>query len=287
MFESKSVELTINSQKIKVHGFSTGAVKVKTKFLEASRKGLFAQLDIIFNKRFTEWLPVWVWVIEHPEGIYVIDAGITSDTMSRAYFKVLGFFSNWVNTSLFKFKVNRQEEIDKQLESINISPNAVKVLILTHLHVDHILGIKHFPKAEILVNRLEWNKPSGDVPRLYPEWFKPVLVDLDERFETFNNARFLTKAKDVLLIHTPGHTHGHSSVVLKTDQGNILFAGDICYYQQQLSYDRYAGANISAGEIKNTYKKILNFAASTKVIFLPSHDKDAAIRLDGLIPLVP
>lgn len=286
MFESKTVELTINRQKIKVHGFSTGAVKVKTKFLEASKKGLFAQLDIILNRAFTEWLPVWVWVIEHPEGIYVIDAGITNNTMNPTYFKALGFFSNWVNTTLFKFKVSRQEEIDKQLESINISTNSIKALILTHLHIDHILGIKHFPEAEILVNRMEWNKPSGDVPKLYPQWFQPVLSDLDEKYGTFNNARYLTKAKDLVLIHTPGHTHGHCSVLLNTDQGNILFAGDICYYQQQLFNDKYAGANISAGEIKDTYKRVLAFAAQSKLIFLPSHDKEAAMRLEALSPLV-
>ncbi|HEV9036146.1 MAG TPA: hypothetical protein VGQ51_05985 [Puia sp.] len=29
----------------------------------------------LLDRHFTEWLPVWVMVIEHPEGIFVIDTG--------------------------------------------------------------------------------------------------------------------------------------------------------------------------------------------------------------------
>jgi len=287
MFDSKSTTVTINGAPVKIHAFSTGAVAVKTKFLEASRRGLFAQLDIIFNKAFTKYLPVWVWVIEHPEGIYVVDTGIISDVHKKGYFKILGLFSNWINTKLFKFKIERQEEIDKQLESFDISVSDVKALILTHLHVDHILGLKHFQGTEILVSKLEWEKPSGAVFKLHPTWFKPTLVDLNQKFATFENAAFLTNSKDLLLIHTPGHTHGHASVLLKTDQADIIFAGDICYYQQQLPGNKFAGANVSLTKTKNTYNNILNFAESRKVVFLPSHDENAAERLESLHFLTP
>lgn len=32
-------------------------------------------LDIVLSRRFTEPLPVWAWVIEHPKGVIVIDTG--------------------------------------------------------------------------------------------------------------------------------------------------------------------------------------------------------------------
>ncbi len=92
--------------------------------------------------------------------------------MNKQYCKVLSMFSIWVNTTLFKFTVDPHEEVDKQLERLVISPPNIKALILTHLHIDHILGIKHFEKTDILVNKLEWDKPSGDVARLYLQWFK-------------------------------------------------------------------------------------------------------------------
>lgn len=195
---------------------------------------MFGQLDIIFNPKFTGWLPVWVWVIEHPEGIYVIDTGISANIVEKGYFRPLSIFSRWVNNTLFKFRITPDDAPDKQLKHLGISISDIKAVILTHLHIDHIDGLKYFPNVEILVNKLEWEQPSGDVPKLYPSWFKPVLIDLNEKYDVFENTKSITASNDVKLIHTPGHTKGHASVLLKTDQANIIFAGDICYYEDQL-----------------------------------------------------
>jgi N-acyl homoserine lactone hydrolase len=67
MFANVSAEVKIKGTRVKIHAISTGTVSVKTKFRESSKKGLLAKLDFIFDKTFTEWLPIWVWVIEHPD----------------------------------------------------------------------------------------------------------------------------------------------------------------------------------------------------------------------------
>jgi len=283
IFNNQSKSFTsIDGHPIKVHLVSTGAVAVKTKFREARRKGLLAMIDFILDKTFTEWMPIWVMIIEHPEGIFVIDTGENSNVSDRGYFRSSGWFANWFNTSQFKFNVDREEEIDKQLESLKIPKEKIKTVVLTHLHLDHIDGLKYFPQTPIMVNKSEWEKPFGDLPRLYPQWFKPVLIDLDDKYDAFEHAYFLTISKDLILVRTPGHTWHHCSVILKTADAYIFFGADICYLQQQLIDEKYSGANASHRLSKDTYSKVKLFCENKKVVFIPSHEAAAAERLKNL-----
>jgi len=271
--------LTINENPIKVHGISTGQVSVKSKFRETTKKGILAALSFILDRNFTEWMPIWVWLIELPEGIFIIDTGENSRVNENNYFRSSGLFANWFNTSQFKFEVKPDDELDQQLKKIGIKINDIKSVILTHLHLDHIDGLKFFPETPVIVNRFEWEKPYGDLPKLYPSWFQPTLVDLDSDFLVFKKTKSLSEGGDLIMVETPGHTHGHSSVLLRTDQGYILFAGDVVYHQSQLIENKFSGANIDFKKARETYITIKEFVKTNPLVFLPSHDKDAGNRL--------
>ncbi len=279
MFETQTITVTINGTAAQVHLVSTGAVAVKTKFRDARYKGLPAMVDFMLDKKFTEWMPIWVMIIEHPEGVFVIDTGENANVTDKDYFRSSGFFANWFDTTQFKFIVEQKEEIGPQLQQLHIDTSHVKSVVLTHLHLDHIDGLKYFPSSEILVNKYEWEKPYGDLPKLYPSWFKPTLVELNESYDVFKNVKFLTSSKDIILIQTPGHTYGHCSVLFKTDEYYIFFGADICYSQKQLQEKKYSGTNCSHKLASDTYKKVSAFVKTHKTIFIPSHDADAARRL--------
>ncbi len=287
MFNAQSIDLkTITGQPIKVHLVSTGGVIVKTKFRDAKRTGLAAKIGFMIDKKYTDWMPIWVMVIEHPEGIFVIDTGENSQITDPDYFNFSGPMVKWFNTTQYKFKVEREEEIDKQLQFLNISNDKINTVILTHLHLDHIDGLRHFPGKKIIVNRAEWEKPYGDLPKLYPSWFKPELVKMDEPYNVFDKAHYITEAKDIVLVETPGHTWHHCSVIIKTEQCDIFFGADICYCQQQIIEEKYSGANASHKLSKDTYSKVRSFCKSRKTIFIPSHEATAAGRLKRMEFLV-
>jgi len=279
MFRKQTIPVSVKGINAKVHLVSTGAVSVKTRFRDARFKGLPAMIDFMLDRKFTEWMPIRVMIIEHPEGIFIIDTGENARVNDKGYFKSSGFFENWFNTTQFKFVVNANEEIGPQLQQLNIDIKKVKAVVLTHLHLDHIDGLHYFPSTEILVNKYEWEKPFGDLPKLYPSWFKPTLVDLDESLDIFEHTKSLTAAKDIFLIQTPGHTYGHCSVLFKTDDFDIFFGADVCYSQHQLLENKYSGANCSHQLAEDTYKKVIAFIKSRKTIFIPSHDADAPTRL--------
>lgn len=285
MYNPVTIELSTKGRPLRLHLVSTGVVSVKRRYREARSRGPAALLDFMFDNRFTEWLPIWVMVVEHPDGTFLIDTGEIAAVMDPDYFRPSGLVARWFDRSQFKFNVHRADEIDAQLAALDIQPAQVKTIVLTHLHFDHTDGLKHFPGTRVLVGDLEWKKPYGTLRRLWPQGFQPVAVPLDCPYEMFERTYALTGAEDLLLVHTPGHTWGHASVLIKTDAGPILFAGDVCYSQDQLLQDKYTGANASHRQAHDTYERIKAFARHEPLIFLPSHDPEAPERLLNWEPL--
>jgi glyoxylase-like metal-dependent hydrolase (beta-lactamase superfamily II) len=271
--------LTSNGKPIKVHAISTGLVAVKSRFRDARFTGLIAAFDFMLDKNFTEWMPIWVWVIEHEEGVFVIDTGENCQIHEKDYFKPAGWFGNWFNNTQFKFKVSREQEIDQQLLNLGIEPKSVHQVILTHRHLDHVDGIRYFEGVDILVHRIENEKPYGDLPHLYPDWFEPILIDLEESFHSFPKTKALTNSGDFRMIHTAGHTHGHCSFSLETDEGLLFFGGDISYNQQQFLNDGHSGGDVVPKESAQTYKNLKALAQKLPLVYLPSHDAEAGERL--------
>ena len=268
-------------QDVKIHAIQTGTVAVKRSHLTNHTAHFLTPLKISFDKHFTEFMPIWVWVIEHPEGVIVIDTGENAGVMNPDYFKPTGkLIANYSRRNL-KFNISQENEVGFQLRKLGIKQDSIKNVILTHLHLDHTDGIKDFPKVEIIVNADEYKQPSGHFPELVPDWFNPKTVNYKNDFiEVFNKAYPITKAEDMLLIPTSGHTKHHASVLFKTDDFDILFAGDVCYNQEQLINNDLPGINVNYKESRNTYKNIASYAKQHKLIFLPSHDLNSAVRLE-------
>src|SRR6478672_10101767 len=100
MFNSQSTELrTTTGQQLKVHLVSTGGVIVKTRFQQAKATGLLAKISFMLDRKFTGWLPIWVMIIEHPEGIFVIDTGENANINDPGYFNFASAMVKWFNTT--------------------------------------------------------------------------------------------------------------------------------------------------------------------------------------------
>ncbi len=268
-------------RKIKVHAIQTGSISVKENFLKQKGRGFLSKLNIVLGNSYADFMPIWVWVIEHPEGIIVVDTGDIAESGHSDFYKNESMGTKFSLKAMSnKRKISKQDELDIQLLRVGIRPEQVSKLVLTHLHGDHTDGLKFFPHHEIIVNENEYRKPYGNLPTTYPKWFSPELVSFSKnRIEFFDEAYAITRTEDILLVPTPGHTHHHCSVMLKTDHADILFAGDVSYKHQQLLDNQFAGSNIDFVQSQNTYDHILSYAKKYPLIYLPSHDENSANRL--------
>ena len=69
----------------KVHAIRTGLVQVRRPQMERRRNGLARVTDMLYNPEWTPWLPIYAWIIEHDEGLIMVDTGETSHVHQRGY----------------------------------------------------------------------------------------------------------------------------------------------------------------------------------------------------------
>ena len=282
-YENVSTTVLLRGKEVRIHGLCTGTVAVKTKFRTKKGFGELAKFNILLDSRFTEYLPIWVWVIEHPDGLIVIDTGeITAVKDLNLHLSKERALNRFLFKKIAKFDITAQDELGCQFDKISLKLDDVKLILLTHLHLDHTDGLKYFPKSEIIVGDFEYKHPNTNMPSTYPVWFNPNRVKYpDDQIDIFQRAYPVNK--DLFYVPTPGHTHGHSSVIFKTDEFDIIFAGDTSYNQEQVLNGKLAGVNASYRQSRETYTSLLAYAAKYPSIYLPSHDGNAACRLRNRI----
>jgi len=268
---------------MKIHPISTGEVKITQNWLIGKGQGASRLFNTLLDSRHTPWLPIYCFVIEHPQGLLVLDAGIP------AHANDLVLFPPW--TPLIQraapFQITPEQELAPQMQALGLSAKDVRWVVLTHLHQDHEGCIHQFPQAEFIVSRTEWNAATGLGGKLggyrndrWPKWFAPTLVDFATSGpDPFPYRHSLTPQGDLQLVPTPGHSLGHSSLILQEDDHLLFFAGDAAYTQDLLIQDIPDGIGPDPAAQHATHRAILQLASQTPTVFLPTHERESEQRL--------
>jgi glyoxylase-like metal-dependent hydrolase (beta-lactamase superfamily II) len=266
----------------KIHAIRTGLVKVKLAQMASRGKGLARVAHVLFDDGWSDWLPIYAWVIEHQEGIIVVDTGETSRVHERGYHPSWHPFFRRAT----RFSVHPEEEIGPQLRALGIGARDVRHVVLTHLHTDHAGGLVHLTGVKTWVAGGELKRASGlggklqgYLPHRWPKWWQPEPIRIDNQpFGPFQQSMSLTTKGDVLIVPTPGHTPDHVSVVVCGDP-SFFIAGDTSYNQALLLAGKVDGISPNQEISRRTISNILALGKQRPLVYLPSHDPESAERL--------
>jgi N-acyl homoserine lactone hydrolase len=183
--------------------------------------------------------PVPAFLVRHPSlGNILIDTGLHPSVVRNPRDK----FSRWTARH---YRIEEGEDIVSQLRDRGLAPTDIAFVVLTHLHEDHASGIEAFPDSRFVFSATEWEgATTGSFPQFrgynpahYDYAFEYFTVDFDadfiESYGPFGRSFDLFGDGSVRLAYTPGHSAGHTSVILKLPRRDFVIVGDAAYDWKQ------------------------------------------------------
>ncbi|MFI9645758.1 MBL fold metallo-hydrolase [Streptomyces sp. NPDC052040] len=172
-----------------------------------------------------------------------------------------------------------------RLAVAGFAPDTVDLVILTHLHTDHVgwntvrdngAWVPTFPNARYVVSRTEadfWAGQDMDEPRqqMFRDSVRPVeeagLLDpVDVPAEGTDIAPGLR------LLPTPGHTPGHIAVQVSHGGATALITGDCVHHPVQLAHPAIGSCvDIDPALAESTRRHLLASLAGTEALVLGTH----------------
>jgi glyoxylase-like metal-dependent hydrolase (beta-lactamase superfamily II) len=127
------------------------------------------------------------------------------------------------------------------MAAAGIDPKAIDIVVLSHLHPDHINGVKTaegtvaFPNAEIMAPAKDWSfwmndenaakAESSPMMKAYFANTRKILSDIAGKVTKYEWGKEV--APGITAIDTNGHTPGHTSFVVASGSSQILIQSDV------------------------------------------------------------
>jgi glyoxylase-like metal-dependent hydrolase (beta-lactamase superfamily II) len=165
-----------------------------------------------------------------------------------------GAFLNGMNAFLVKIQgknilidTGLGTKLFDNLSSVGIAPEQIEVILITHMHGDHIGGLlrnEHiaFPKATVYINQREydyWRKSTNRLAQSVLTAYKDKIKLFNLDSESGNPQENLFPGIQAMAAY--GHTPGHTMYLLGSDKDCLLVWGDLTHAMAiQMPYPQVA-----------------------------------------------
>jgi N-acyl homoserine lactone hydrolase len=187
-------------------------------------------------------VPCPAFLIRHPSaGAILVDTGLHPSVATDGQENFGRIGARVGNPSL-----EPGSDVPAQLRSRGIDPGEIRVVVMTHLHLDHSSAISEFPNSTFIVSEVEWEAATvGPKPLLngyrrvhFDYAFDYRTVDFDrggiDSYSSFARCFDLFGDGSTRLAYTPGHSAGHMSVIAHLAERDFVIGGDATYTEAQL-----------------------------------------------------
>jgi N-acyl homoserine lactone hydrolase len=160
------------------------------------------------------------------------------------------------------------------LAQIDVKPEQIKYVGISHYHADHTGQVASFPKATLLIGKGDWDAISSPKPpegvnyKPFENWTKgegkvePLTLDKD----VFGDG-------SVIVLRTPGHTPGHQALLVKLAQmGNVLVSGDAVHFHENYDTNGVPAFNFDRAQTIASIERMKKIAANLKATLIIQHD---------------
>ena len=162
----------------------------------------------------------------------------------------------------------------EQLAQLNVKPEQIKYIGISHYHGDHTGQVSSFPGSTVLIGKGDWAaitspKPARGVNyKAFKHWMggggkvEQLAADKD----VFGDGT-------VLIVNTPGHTPGHHSLLVKLkEKGNFILVGDAAHFHENYESNGVPIFNVNRADTIASLDRIKKLAENLNATVIIQHD---------------
>lgn len=132
------------------------------------------------------------------------------------------------------FGMNEESMIEHSLDRLNIKLSDIDMVLMTHMHFDHACGLTRweeetlvstFKNAKIITSDIEWNEMRNPNIRSKNTYWKENWEGIENQVQTFSDE--VEVLPGIKMIHTGGHSDGHSIVIIENGGETVIHMADI------------------------------------------------------------
>jgi glyoxylase-like metal-dependent hydrolase (beta-lactamase superfamily II) len=215
-------------------------------------------------------VPAPVWLIEGARRVILVDTGVGDvdevDAMHARH-----------TTTRWIVERNEGQDLVAGLARHGVRPEDVEIVVLTHLHFDHVGNNELFTRSRFIVQRDELPQALAP-PRFslfyYPE-YRYKMTSILDRLEVVDGDVDIDP--DVRLLKIGGHTPGCQATLVRTSIGLVCLASDTLYNYRNIELDWPVG---SYWDLPQLLRGMARMRREADVI-VPQHDWQFLIEHPG------
>lgn len=216
---------------MKIHVLHTGEVRVSPYLpFGGDNCNLLKASGMTTPKEDWIWLPVSVYLIEHPKGLILVDTGWHRDMSPEGVYDKAAQIKSLGSRVLYNVnqgQIPLGEAVDEQLATMGIKPADLDYVLLTHLDCDHangLLAVKDARHIIVAQEELDCARKNGFI-RYKKKWWKDCDLETiawngeegpaGKSFDLFGDG-------SIKMINIPGHCDGLCAVKITREDGKYV-----------------------------------------------------------------
>ena len=168
-----------------------------------------------------------------------------------------------------------------QLAKLNVKPEQVKYVGISHYHADHTGQVDSFAKSTVLIGKGDWDAITAPKPAQGVN-FKPFegWIKGENKVEPLPNDKDVFEDGTVIVLNTPGHTPGHHSLLVRLAQmGPVILSGDGVHFRENFDTNGVPWFNYDRSQTQASTERVKKLVENLKATLIIQHDARDVAKL--------
>src|ERR1700741_2718127 len=192
------------------------------------------------------------YLIKHGEEYMVWDTGFTPGTSPNA----------------------PKTGIADYLAQVKVKPEQVKYVAISHFHGDHTGQLAPFTNATLLIGKGDWDGVTAPppMPGANAAGFKSGISE-SRKVEPLTGDKDVFGDGSVVVLRTPGHTPGHSSLLVRLkEKGAVILSGDAAHFHENYESNGVPAFNYDRAETVASLERLKQIEKNLNATVIIQHD---------------